>query len=71
MADRTLSVERHLSLAFLSRFCGHDNYTVTTLRAIDGCERGILQDVDRLYVGRRNIIDVIGLKAVDDVERVV
>ena len=69
LACLPVGVEFHLQLACLCRFRGDDDYTVTTLRTIDGSQGGVLQDVDGLDVCRGNIVDVVGDETVDHEER--
>ena len=66
-----VAVERHLNLTFLGRLGGDDNYTVTTLGTVNGCKGGILENVDRSDVRRRDIVDVICLETIDNIKRFV
>ena len=71
MADVQVAIEWHLYLTFFGRLGGYHNDTITTLRTVDGGQRGILQNVDAGDVRWRNIVDVIYLKTIDNKQWVV
>ena len=68
MADVQVAVETYLDLTFFGTFSGYNHNTVTTLGTVDGCQGGILQNVDRCDIRRGDIVDVVHLETVYNVE---
>lgn len=66
-----LRVDPHLHLAGACGLGGYDDDAVAASRAVDGGQGRILQDVDGRDVGRRDIVDVVRLEAVNDIKRLV
>lgn len=66
-----LRVDPHLHLAGAGGLGGYDDDAVAASRAVDGGQGRILQDVDGRDVGRRDIVDVVRLEAVNDIKRLV
>ena len=56
-------------LAFFRALGGHDDDAVRTAGTVDRRGEGILQDVDRLDLGGRDVVDGFHREAVHDVER--
>ena len=65
----SVGVEVYLHLTSLGRLGGYDNNTVTTSGTINGGQGSILQYVDALDVGRRNVVDVVCLETINNVQR--
>ena len=71
VADVQVTVERYLNLSFLSTLGGYHYNTITTLGTVNSRQGGVLKNVDRSDVRRRNIIDVVNLETIDNEQRVV
>ena len=67
--ELTIGIEVNLHLTSLCRFSSNDNYTITTSSTINSGEGSILQYIDALNIGRRDVVDVVSLESIDDKQR--
>ena len=67
--ELTIGIEINLHLTSLCRFSSNDNYTITTSCTINSGEGSILQYIDTLDIGRRDVVDVVSLESIDDKQR--
>ena len=67
--SRHIAIIRHLHLALLGFLGGDDDNTIGTLRTVDGCRRGILQDVDSLNIVGVQVAHRATLYTVNDNQR--
>ena len=68
--ETVVRVELHGDpLSLFGTLGGHDDDTVRTAASVDGRGEGVLQDVDGLDLGGRDVVDGLHREAVHDVER--
>ena len=71
MTSRQMGIETYLYFSSFGRFSSNNHYPSTALSSIDCRDRSIFQYINRSNVCRRNIIDVIHLKTIDNVKRII
>ena len=69
LLPRIVGIVGHLSLALLAALGRDEDNAVGTARTVDGRRRSVLEHVDGLDVGRRDVADVVDGETVNDVER--
>ena len=69
LLEAGIGIVGNADLALRSGLCRHEHYTVGATAAINGGREGVLEDVDALDVGRRNVVNALYRESVHDIKR--